>query len=114
MVENALKLLFLLVGVVIIYKLIFAAKSGRTLLEMKFRDGKLISHSGKIQEKFERDIRALAKKEKLTCTLRAERKGHVRLHISANSGDHLSQRIRNLFPFEYYEKKQIESGKISS
>ncbi|MCL2913513.1 DUF3634 family protein [Shewanella corallii] len=111
MTDTLLKVLFLAVAVFLIYKLIFARKSGLTLMEMHFKDGRMIKHKGKIQDKFEREMRALAKKEKLTCVVRAERSGNVRLHVSANVGDNLTQQIRNLFPFEYYEKVTVDNSK---
>ncbi|MGI2257867.1 DUF3634 family protein [Shewanella sp. GXUN23E] len=111
MTDNLIKILFLAIAVYVIYKLLFAGKSGMTLMEMHFKDGRMTSHKGKIQDRFERDIRALAKKEKLTCVIRAERSGSVRLHVSANVGDNLTQQIRNLFPFEYYEKVTADNSK---
>ncbi|MCG9965533.1 DUF3634 family protein, partial [Shewanella cutis] len=44
-------------------------------------------------------------------TIRAEKITDVRLHISANVNDNLQQRIRNLFPFEYYDKKTIDNSR---
>ncbi|MBV7314516.1 DUF3634 family protein [Shewanella sp. NIFS-20-20] len=109
--DIALKLAFVIVVFYLIYRFIFGAKRGLTLFEMHFKEGRLNSHKGKIQDKFERDVRAIAKAEKLTCTIRAERAGHVRLHISANVSDNTSQQIRNLFPFEYYERKSDDGGR---
>ncbi|WP_412523313.1 DUF3634 family protein [Shewanella chilikensis] len=106
-----LKILFIALALVFIYKLVFSNKKGVTIFEMHFKDGRMTSHKGKIPEKFERECRALVKKEKLTCTVRAERSGEVRLHISANAGDANIQRLRNLFPFEYYDRKQSDNSK---
>ncbi|ABM00857.1 DUF3634 domain-containing protein [Shewanella amazonensis] len=111
MLANLLKLLFIAVGVYIIYRLIFGGKKGLSLFEMHFKEGRMTSHKGKIPEKFERECRNLAKAEKLTCTIRAERLGDVRLHISANVADNLAQRLRNQFPFELYDKKVQDNSK---
>ena len=111
MTDTLLKILFLAIAVFLIYRLIFARNSGLTLMELHFKEGRMINHKGKIQDKFEREIRALAKKEKLTCVIRAERSGSVRLHVSANVSDNLTQQIRNLFPFEYYEKVTVDHSK---
>ncbi|MCL2919895.1 DUF3634 family protein [Shewanella litorisediminis] len=113
MLANLLKLLFIAIGVYILYRLIFGGKKGLSLFEMHFKEGRMTSHKGKIPEKFERECRNLAKAEKLTCTIRAERLGDVRLHISANVPDNLTQRIRNLFPFELYDKKAVDNSKQS-
>ncbi len=111
MTDTIFKILFVLLGLFVAYKLIFSGKKGLTLFEMHFKDGRLTSHKGKIQDKFERECRALVKAEKLTCTIRAERQGSVRLHVSANVSEPLTQRIRNLFPFEYYEKVKIDNSR---
>ncbi|GGI69806.1 DUF3634 family protein [Shewanella gelidii] len=108
---TALKALFIVAGLFLVYKLIFSAKKGLTLFEMHFKEGRLTSHKGKIQQKFERECRAIAKQEKLTCTVRAERNGDVRLHVSANVPESTIQHIRNMFPFEYYEKKQVDNSR---
>lgn len=71
----------------------------------------MTQHKGKIPERFERECRHIAKVEKLTCTVRAEKSGDVRLHISANVSDNVKQRIRNQFPFEYYDKKSIDNSR---
>ena len=109
--DNIIKIIFLLVVIFFIYKLLFGNKTGLILMEMHFKAGRMTSHKGKMQDKFEREIRALAKKEKLTCVIRAERKGNLRLHVSANVDDNLTQQIRNLFPFEYYEKVTVDHSK---
>ncbi|QDF76266.1 MULTISPECIES: DUF3634 family protein [Shewanella] len=111
MTETLFKIVFILVGLFVIYKLIFSGKRGLPLFEMHFKDGRLISHKGKIPEKFQRECRAIAKSEKLTCVVRAEKNGGVRLHVSANVSDAVTQRIRNLFPFEYYDKKTIDNSR---
>lgn len=55
MLANLLKLLFIAVGVYIIYRLIFGGKKGLSLFEMHFKEGRMTSHKGKIPEKFERE-----------------------------------------------------------
>ncbi|MEZ9235563.1 MULTISPECIES: DUF3634 family protein [Shewanella] len=112
MLETGFKVLFVLVFFVIAYKLIFSGSRGLTIFEMHFKEGKLNKHSGKIPERFSRECKAIAKAEKLTCTVRAEKQGDVRLHVSANVSDKLTQRIRNVFPFEYYDKKQPDNSKL--
>lgn len=114
MSPTLLKVIFILIAVFIIYKLIFSGKRGLTLFEMHFKDGRLTSHKGKIPEKFARECRAIAKSNKLSCTVRAEKLGDVRLHVSANVSDPLTQRIRNVFPFEYYDKKQVDNSRKTS
>lgn len=111
MTPTLLKIAFIAIGVFLIYKLIFSSKKGLTLFEMHFKDGRMTSHKGKIPERFEKDCRAIAKSNKLTCTVRGERCGDVRLHVSANVSDELTQRIRNVFPFEYFEKKQVDNSR---
>ncbi|QSX30718.1 DUF3634 family protein [Shewanella cyperi] len=112
MVATVLKIVFVLIGLALLYRLFFAdSRKGLTLFEMHFKQGRLVSHKGKIPEKFERECRAIAKAEKLTCTVRAERLGDVRLHVSANVGETIIQRLRNLFPFEYYDKKTLDNSK---
>ncbi|MCE9677894.1 DUF3634 family protein [Shewanella sp. AS1] len=111
MSETLFKVGFILVGLVLIYKLIFSGKRGVTLFEMQFKEGRLTSHKGKIPEKFQRECKAIAKTEKLTCVVRAEKAGSVRLHVSANVGDSITQRIRNQFPFEYYDKKSVDNSR---
>lgn len=113
MTANLLKILFIAIGVYILYRLVFSPKKGLTLFEIHFKDGRMTSHKGKIPEKFERECRQLAKAEKLTGTIRAEKAGEVRLHISANVPEHLTQRIRNQFPFELYDKKVVDNSKQS-
>ncbi|GGQ18527.1 DUF3634 family protein [Shewanella litoralis] len=112
MVDTIIKILVIVGLVFLAYKLIFSSSRGLTIFEMHFKDGKLSNHKGKIPERFERETRAIAKSNKLTCTIRAEKSGHVRLHVSANVGDNLTQQIRNQFPFEYYDKKQQDSSKL--
>ena len=114
MTLTLLKIAFVLLGVALIYLLIFSGKKGLVLFEMHFKQGRLASHKGKIPEKFEKECRAIAKSEKLTCTIRCERLNNVRLHISSNVNSATTQRIRNLFPFEYYDKKQVDHSKKSS
>ncbi|QYK02219.1 DUF3634 family protein [Shewanella psychrotolerans] len=111
MTATTFKVVFILIGLVLIYKLIFSGKKGLTLFEMHFKEGRLISHKGKIPDKFQRECRGIAKSEKLTCVVRAEKSGDVRLHVSANVSDAITQRIRNQFPFEYYDKKQVDNSK---
>lgn len=112
MVDMGLKVLFVLVFLVIAYKLIFSGGRGLKVFEMHFKDGKLNRHSGKIPESFQRECKNIAKHEKLTCTVRAEKLNGIRLHVSANVGDKITQRIRNIFPFEYYDKKQQDNSKL--
>ncbi|GIU12185.1 MULTISPECIES: DUF3634 family protein [unclassified Shewanella] len=114
MTPTLLKIIFIAIAVFIIYKLIFSGKKGLTIFEMHFKDGRLTSHKGKIPEKFAKDCRAIAKSDKLTCTVRAEKLNGVRLHISANVSDALTQRIRNVFPFEYYDKKKVDNSRKAS
>lgn len=111
MTATVLKVIFILVGLMLVYKLIFSGKKGLTLFEMHFKQGRLTEHKGKIPEKFLRECRAIAKAEKLTCVVRAEKAGDVRLHVSANVGDSITQRIRNVFPFEYYDKKTTDNSR---
>lgn len=111
MTATIFKVVFILIGLVLIYKLIFSGKKGLTLFEMHFKEGRLISHKGKIPDKFQRECKGIAKSEKLTCVVRAEKSGDVRLHVSANVSDAITQRIRNQFPFEYYDKKQVDNSK---
>lgn len=84
MTATILKLVFIAIGLFLVYKLIFAGKKGLTIFEMHFKDGRMTQHKGKIPERFERECRQLAKAEKLTCTIRAEKSSGVRLHISAD------------------------------
>ncbi|MCT7941033.1 MULTISPECIES: DUF3634 family protein [Shewanella] len=112
MTETVFKILFIAVLFFLAYKLIFSGKRGLTLFEMHFKQGRLNKHKGKIPEKFERECRAFAKEHKLTCTVRAEKNNQVRLHVSANVGDNLTQQIRNIFPFEYYDQKHIDNSKL--
>ncbi|MCL1123809.1 DUF3634 family protein [Shewanella surugensis] len=114
MTLTILKIAFVLLGVALIYLLIFSGKKGLVLFEMHFKQGRLASHKGKIPDKFEKECRAIAKTEKLTCSIKCERLNSVRLNISANVCNATTQRIRNLFPFEYYDKKQIDNSKKSS
>ncbi len=111
MTPTVLKIIFIAIGIFLAYKLIFSSKKGLTIFEMHFKDGRLISHKGKIPEKFQKECRAIAKAEKLTCSVKCEKAGSVRLHISANVNDTITQRIRNLFPFEIYEKKQQDKSR---
>ncbi|NMH65697.1 DUF3634 family protein [Shewanella salipaludis] len=108
-----IKIGFIALAVFLVYKLIFSSKQALTLFEMHFKKGRMTSHKGKIPEKFERDCRNIAKAEKLSCTIRAEKAGDVRLHVSANVSDNTTQMIRNLFPFEYYDKKSTDSSKLT-
>ena len=112
MVDSGLKILFVLVFLVIAYKLIFSGSRGLKVFEMHFKNGKLDKHSGKIPEAFLRECKNIAKHEKLTCTVRAEKLNGIRLHVSANVNDKITQRIRNVFPFEYYDKKQQDNSKL--
>lgn len=109
MTANIGKLIVVIIGLFLIYKLIFSNKKGLTIFEMHFNDGRMTHHKGKIPERFERECRQLAKAEKLSCTIKAEKLADVRLHISANVSGTLQQRIRNLFPFEYYDKKVTDN-----
>ncbi|MCG9695865.1 DUF3634 family protein [Shewanella sp. Isolate11] len=111
MTDTLFKIGFIVIGLVVIYKLIFSGKKGLTLFEMHFKQGRMTSHKGKIPEKFERECRGIAKSEKLTCVVRAEKAGSVRLHVSANVGDAITQRIRNQFPFDYYDKKSVDNSR---
>ncbi len=112
MTPTLFKVLFIALSIFLAYKLIFSGKNGLILFEMHFKDGRLRSHKGKIPEKFQKDCRALAKSKKLTCTVRCEKlSGAVRLQVSANVSDSITQRIRNLFPFEYYDKKQADNNR---
>ena len=92
---------------------LFGSKKGLTIFELHFKQGRLDSHKGKVPEKFMREARGLAKKHKLTGVIRAEKKSGVRLHVSATINDDMTQRIRNIFPFELYEQNNNDSGKRS-
>lgn len=109
--SDVLKVIFVLIGLFLVYKLIFSGKKGLSIFEMHFKNGRLDSHKGKIPEKFQKECRAIAKAEKLTCSVKCEKSGAVRLHISANVSDGVSQRIRNVFPFEFYDKKQVDNSR---
>jgi hypothetical protein len=113
MTETILKVLFIAIGIALLYRLIFSSKQGLTLFEMHFKQGRMTTHKGKIPEKFERECRQLAKAEKLTCSVKAIKSGEVRLQVSANVGDNTTQRIRNLFPFELYDKKSQDKSKLT-
>lgn len=113
MTPTLFKVLFILLGLFLAYKLIFSGKRGLTLFELHFKEGRLISHKGKIPEKFNKECRAIAKAEKLTCVVRAEKSTSVRLHVSANVSDGITQRIRNIFPFELYDRKVKDNSKMS-
>ncbi len=110
--DTLLKIGFIVIALVIVYKLIFSSAKGITLFEMHFKEGRLISHKGKIPGKFEYECRHLAKSEKLTAVIRAEKSGRVRLHISLNVSKDLTQRIRNQFPFEYYDSKSVDKTRL--
>ncbi|NKF49825.1 DUF3634 family protein [Shewanella sp. WXL01] len=112
MLDTIIKITFLAAAAFLAYKLIFAGKKGLTLFEMHYKDGRLDKHKGKIPEKFLRESRVIAKKHKLTCTIRADRLGDVRLNISANVGDNIAQQLRNVFPFEYFDRKQVDNSKL--
>jgi hypothetical protein len=109
--SDVLKVIFVLIGLFLVYKLIFSGKKGLTIFEMHFKNGRLDSHKGKIPEKFQKECRTIAKAEKLTCSVKCEKSGTVRLHVSANVSDDITQRIRNVFPFEYYDKKQVDNSR---
>lgn len=110
--DDLFKLLFLIFAIVMVSVFIFSHKAGKHILKMQFKQGRLVSHKGKIPEKFERDMRTLAKKEKLTCIIHANYQKHqVRLQVSADVTDNNIQRIRNLFPFEYFDKRYQDSTK---
>ncbi|MBR9726588.1 DUF3634 family protein [Shewanella intestini] len=111
--DTALKIFFLVVACFLAYKLIFSKNKGLTLFEMHYKDGRLVKHKGKIPEKFQRESRVIAKKHKLTCAIRAQKQGDIRLNISANVSDELTQQLRNVFPFEYYERKQKDNSKLT-
>ena len=93
---------------------IFGSKKGLMIFELHFKKGRLDSHKGKVPEKFMREARELAKKNKLTGIVRAEKKSGVRLHISATINDDMAQRLRNMFPFELYDKKSGDASKRSA
>ncbi|MGS0827860.1 DUF3634 family protein [Shewanella sp. 0m-8] len=114
MTPTLLKIVFIAIAIFIVYKLIFSGKKGLTLFEINFKNGRMTTHKGKIPDKFAKECRAIAKSNKLTCTVRAEKLGDVRLHVSANVSDAITQRIRNVFPFEYYEKKQVDNSRKTS
>ncbi|GGI95200.1 hypothetical protein GCM10007978_36090 [Shewanella hanedai] len=109
--SDVLKVIFVLIGLFLVYKLIFSGKKGLTIFEMHFKNGRLDSHKGKIPEKFQKECRTIAKAEKLTCSVKCEKSGSVRLHVSANVSDDITQRIRNVFPFEYYDKKLVDNSR---
>jgi hypothetical protein len=66
MVDTIIKILVIVGLIFLAYKLIFSGSCGLTIFEMHFKDGKLISHKGKIPERFQRECRAIAKSNKLT------------------------------------------------
>ena len=111
MTPTTLKIIFIIVVIFIVYKLIFSGTKGLTIFEMHFKDGRLASHKGKIPEKFQKECRTIAKAEKTTGSITCEKSGTVRLHVSSNVNEHVTQRIRNAFPFEYYDKKHIDNSK---
>ncbi len=110
---NAQVVLAFLALIGLVYFL-FGSKKGLMIFELHFKQGRLDSHKSKVPEKFMREARGLAKKHKLTGVVRAEKKNGVRLHISATINDDMAQRIRNVFPFELYDKKSGDAGKRSA
>ncbi|MGB0894682.1 MAG: DUF3634 family protein [Parashewanella sp.] len=109
-----LKLVFIGIAVSLIGYFIFGSRKGLLIFEMHFKEGRLDSHKGKIHEKFAREAKKLAKENKLTGVVRAERKNGVRLHVSATINDAMTQRLRNLFPFDYYQRKDVDNSKRSA
>lgn len=93
-----LKLLALAAILFVIYKLVFGRKSHGSIFEMHFKDGRMTQHSGKIPERFGKECRAIVKKGKLTCVVRAEDCQPVRLHISANAGSKYISQIKAAYP----------------
>ncbi|RLV61661.1 DUF3634 family protein [Parashewanella curva] len=110
--DNFLKVVFIAVPAVFLIYFLFSNRQGLTLFEMHFKQGKLDRHKGKIPPKFERGARDLAKKNKLTGLVRAEKRNGVRLHISATISDNHSQQLRNIFPFELYDEKTVDNSKL--
>ncbi|MBM7074231.1 DUF3634 domain-containing protein [Shewanella sp. OPT22] len=110
---NAQVILAIVAVIGLIY-FIFGAKKGLLIFELHFKKGRLDTHKGKVPEKFMREARELAKKHKLTGVVRAEKKSGVRLHVSATINDEMAQRLRNVFPFELYDKKSGDAGKRSA
>ncbi len=113
MAFNAQVILAVIALVGLVY-FIFGAKKGLMIFELHFSKGRLDSHKGKAPGKFMREARNLARKHKLTGVVRAEKKSGVRLHISATISDDMAQRLRNVFPFELYDKKSGDAGKRSA
>ncbi|NRD73064.1 DUF3634 family protein [Shewanella sp. VB17] len=114
MTPTVLKAIFIIFVIFIVYKMIFSGKKGLTIFEMHFKDGRLASHKGKLPDKFQKECRTIAKAEKLTGTITCEKSGTVRLHVSSNVNEQVTQRIRNAFPFEYYDKKQVDNSRQAS
>lgn len=48
MTANIFKLIFVVIGLFLVYKLIFSNKKGMTIFEMHFKDGRMTQHKGKI------------------------------------------------------------------
>ena len=113
MTFNAQVILAVIALVGLVY-FIFGANKGLMIFELHFKKGRLDSHKGKVPEKFMREARSIAKKHKLTGVVRAEKKSGVRLHISATINDDMAQQLRNVFPFELYDKKSIDNSKRSA
>ncbi len=109
--DTSLKLLFMCIGIAVLMFFMFGSKRGLVIFELHFKNGRLDKHKGKIPEKFLREARQLAKHHKMTGTVRAEKSGSVRLHISANVSDDLTQQLRNIFPFEMYELKSVDHSR---
>ena len=112
MIETTFKAIFIGIIFFIAFKLIFNKSKGLTIFEIHFKNGKLDRHKGKIPDRFERECKAIAKNNKLTGTIRAEKSGSVRLHVSANVTDDIAQQIRNMFPFELYDLKSPDNSKL--
>nr|WP_037443644.1 DUF3634 family protein [Shewanella mangrovi] len=100
---EALKLIALLLILLLIYKLVFSRKTQGAIFEMHFKNGRLTQHSGKIPERFAKECRAIAKKGKLTCVVRAENTQPVSLHVSANAGAQYIQQMQAAFPKQQYD-----------
>ena len=109
--ENLLKIAFIAVPVVCLIYFLSSTRKGLTIFEMHFKQGRLDRHKGTVPSKFEREARELAKKHKLTGVVRAEKNNGVRLHVSATISDNCTQQLRNMFPFELYDKKEIDNSK---
>ncbi len=100
---NLIKLLALVAILWAIYKLVFGRKPKNVIFEMHFKNGHLQQHSGKIPDRFARECRAIAKKGKLSCVVRAQDLSPVKLHVSPSAGAKYAEQIHAAFPHQQYQ-----------